>query len=178
MGSWHGDLVRNPELISTLPKVMCVPIGNIFREIGLRRIDVWVLDVEGAELEVLHGLDFSKVEISTIVMECDGGPKDPEKVLFLSKHGYECQRVSNRNMFPHSHSHSLSLLLQYISSFCYYFFCLKNFRPLLLFPPSSASRIIRLFASLSSCCVIIITSWRGIVTASTPPSFLQPCLRR
>ena len=54
----------------------------------------------GAELSVLRGLDFSRVSISAIVIECDKSDdsKDVEKISILTSNGYSCERVL-RNYF-------------------------------------------------------------------------------
>lgn len=102
---WHPALYKDRSLIQTLPTVQCVRVKKLLQEINVQRIDVWILDIEGAELSALHGTDFASVRISTIVMECDGKDetKDVDKTNFLKGHGYTCQLVE-RNCFCKHHS--------------------------------------------------------------------------
>jgi hypothetical protein len=65
-------------------------------------VDIWVLDVEGAELLVLKGTDFKSFHANVIVMECDGnrnGEIDREKVSYLQQYDYDCHRVSILSSF-------------------------------------------------------------------------------
>jgi hypothetical protein len=64
---------------------------------------LWILDVEGAEEEVLQGMDFSKLHIKGICMECDGKDteKDARKVALLNKEGYLCEQVHLNCMCRH-----------------------------------------------------------------------------
>eukprot|EP01041_Mallomonas_annulata_P009071 gene9071-18793_t len=72
------------------PTVQCVRLSSIFQNIRIDHIDIWILDVEGAELQ---GMDFNRVNISTIVMEGGNTNKtiDVMKVDYLKKYGYSCQ---------------------------------------------------------------------------------------
>lgn len=45
------------------------------RRFGINRIDLWSLDVEGAELQVLKAMDFSRVKVNALVVELDGRNK-------------------------------------------------------------------------------------------------------
>lgn len=95
LNTWHSHLRDHPELINGLPTVLCVPISQILTELGVQHIDLWVLDVEGAELSILEGMDFSKVKISTVAMECDRsvGEVDQAKQEILKKNGFDCRQV-------------------------------------------------------------------------------------
>ena len=53
--------LRMQAAVGALPLVTCAPLSLVLDRLGLRRIDLWSLDVEGAELEVLHTVDFSQV---------------------------------------------------------------------------------------------------------------------
>jgi FkbM family methyltransferase len=94
--TWHPRLQTNPGLIKSLPSILCVPLPHLLTELGVHKIDVWVLDVEGAELSVLESMDFKKVKVSTIVMECDQRSVeiDQAKQDILKKNGFQCQLVS------------------------------------------------------------------------------------
>ena len=66
---WHGKLVNNSAAVNDLPTIPCLPLKYLLKLLQLNHIDIWVLDVEGAEMSVLQGVDFEKVDFSTIVME-------------------------------------------------------------------------------------------------------------
>lgn len=105
MGQWHNNLVQHPELINDLPKINCLPMKNLMPMIGITYVDIWILDVEGAELLVLKGTNFESFHANVIVMECDGnqnGEIDREKMKYLEGLNYNCHRVCK--LF-----HSLSL---------------------------------------------------------------------
>lgn len=93
---WHPKLFANPELINSLPTILCLPVKSLLRQLNVQHIDVWMLDVEGAELDVLKGVNWNEASISTIVMECDGkdGDKDRMKTEILQNHDYTCKKVN------------------------------------------------------------------------------------
>ena len=48
----------------------CLPLETMLSEAGARsHIDLWSLDVEGHELEVLSSVDFSKISVSVLLVE-------------------------------------------------------------------------------------------------------------
>lgn len=97
---WHPKIYKNITRLEDLATVQCVQMKKLTRELNLRHADIWVLDVEGAELSVLRGTDFTSISISTIVMECDqtDAAKDAAKQAILESNGYECTQVE-RNCF-------------------------------------------------------------------------------
>ncbi len=56
---WHPEIDMNN--LGSVPTVQCVPLSSIMDELGVRHVNLYVLDVEGAELVVLQSLDFDKV---------------------------------------------------------------------------------------------------------------------
>ena len=107
--SYHADIVKDPSLLDNYPHVMCKSPTQLFAMLGIRKggfydIDIWVLDVEGAELEVLKGTDFSLVNIKFITMECDGkgeSEKDRAKIQVLAENSFLCQVVDRNCMCSH-----------------------------------------------------------------------------
>jgi hypothetical protein len=99
---WHANAANN---INLLPTVSCISMTNILLSINIKHIDIWVLDVEGAELSVLHGTDWDNIHISVIVLECDGqkGAReiDNEKRNYLKSKGYTCQSFGRNCMCKH-----------------------------------------------------------------------------
>eukprot|EP00041_Stephanoeca_diplocostata_P041574 m.8383 g.8383 ORF g.8383 m.8383 type:complete len:325 (+) comp6305_c0_seq1:220-1194(+) len=70
--------------------VPCRKLSEIFLEHRVKEIDVFFLDVEGAELQALKTLDFTKVRITTFVVEMDGQneTKDAGVRNILYENGY------------------------------------------------------------------------------------------
>ena len=52
---WYPELAANASAVLTYPEIACVPLKYILSAIHVRHIDVWVLDVEGAEEKALLG---------------------------------------------------------------------------------------------------------------------------
>ena len=61
--------------------VSCLPLHALLHMFGIARVDLFSLDVEGAELEVLKTVDFSAVRINVIVVEQDGGNTKKEEAV-------------------------------------------------------------------------------------------------
>ena len=51
--------------------VPCRPLSDMLEEYGVKRINFFSLDVEGAELKVLETFDFRKVKIDVLMVEAD-----------------------------------------------------------------------------------------------------------
>jgi hypothetical protein len=67
----HPRLFRNRTLIHGLREIPCFPVKYLFRYLKLTELDIWVLDTEGSELAVLSGVNFNRIKIKVIIMECD-----------------------------------------------------------------------------------------------------------
>ena len=95
---------KDPAYIKTLPTVQCASFTKLFQLIDVNTIDLWILDVEGAELSVLQSVDFSKIKIKTVIMECNGYDKlkDKQKMGLLEGNGYSCYIVKNNCHCAHS----------------------------------------------------------------------------
>ena len=76
--SWHGSAEVMPQ--GARP-VSCLPLHTLLHMFGITRVDLFSLDVEGAELEVLKTVDFSAVRINVIVVEQDGGNPEKEEAV-------------------------------------------------------------------------------------------------
>jgi hypothetical protein len=97
---WHADATNKLE---ELPTLSCLPMKQLAPILGIRQVDIWVLDVEGAEYAVLKGTDWDNFHASTILMECTSGKRkehtvDDDKINFLTARGYNC-RQTGRNCF-------------------------------------------------------------------------------
>ncbi len=82
-----------------LPAVACLPLAPLLALFGIAHVDLWVLDVEGAELEVLRAVDFAAVSFGAVVLETDGldAAKDREAVAVLEAAGYVSLGLVERN---------------------------------------------------------------------------------
>ena len=52
--------------------VPCGPLGAWLRVLGVRRLDFFSLDVQGAELMVLRTIDWAALSVGVLVSECKG----------------------------------------------------------------------------------------------------------
>lgn len=93
---WHSKIYRNITSLDTLPTVQCVQLSRLLEEFNIKHVDIWILDVEGAELSVLQGTNFDEVHFNSIVMECDSTDRnrDNEKKEILQKNSFICEQVT------------------------------------------------------------------------------------
>ena len=110
--------LKNVSINSVLPKLPCVPLKFIFSALGVRHVDLWVLDVEGAEEKVLQGVDFNLVQIDGILVESDQHDirKNERVVEILSKNGYNCSRKVENNLACVHNSFRPSSFLSHMDS--------------------------------------------------------------
>ena len=93
-----GHYLAGSTELKDLTTVECVTISTVFSLLELKRIDLWILDVEGAELAVLESVDWNKISISTIIMEADESSpeKNQKKLDVLTRNGFTCRMsISN-----------------------------------------------------------------------------------
>jgi FkbM family methyltransferase len=97
--------------INLLPSVMCTPLAPLLQLFDISHVNFWVLDVEGAELEVLQATDFDRVTFDVIAMENLGldMEKDFATVSFLEKKGYVVYATVLRNVWLVSDKMALTL---------------------------------------------------------------------
>lgn len=90
---WFPNVWNNQTAIDELPLIPCLPMRSLLHVLGLKHVDIWVLDVEGAENSVLESTDFSQVHVGFICMECDGSDaaKDEWKINYLKEKGFICK---------------------------------------------------------------------------------------
>ena len=95
MKSWHPAKREN----NTNHSIACVPLQNLIDATGLFHINLFSLDVEGAELTVLQTVNFNITNIHVILVELDGTNKlKDEKVRELLKsHGFMAHNESIRD---------------------------------------------------------------------------------
>jgi FkbM family methyltransferase len=63
-----------------------IVLNQVFQEAGVTKIDFLSIDVEGAELSVLKGIDFNEFEIDLILVE---GTGNSETFIYLRKMHYD-----------------------------------------------------------------------------------------
>ena len=91
----HGmsGLSEEVNYSGTLKKRYKVPVRRlttILNERGIKHIDFASLDVEGAEIEVLNGIDFSKIQIDCFTIENNKGWQKEECIRkFMINAGYK-----------------------------------------------------------------------------------------
>jgi hypothetical protein len=97
---WHGPIYNNRTSIDDLLTVQCLPTKILFEEINVKHIDIWILDVEGAEESVLRGTDFGAVRINAVAMECDmhDTTKNDRKTSILEANGFKCHLIERNCM--------------------------------------------------------------------------------
>ena len=82
-----------------MPTVTCRPLGPLLKQWGVLHVHLWVLDVEGAEEEVLKTIDFAAVTVDVIALELDGGApeKDARCIALLERAGFNVHSKATRN---------------------------------------------------------------------------------
>jgi hypothetical protein len=65
-------------------QVSCGPRGKYLPLLGIKRIDLFSLDVEGAEMSVLDTIDWTNIEIHVAMIEMSGTRADEIRPLMLS----------------------------------------------------------------------------------------------
>jgi hypothetical protein len=80
-----------PDKVAQFPIVPCRPLPPLLLALGITHVDFWVLDVEGAELEVVRSMDFSVIRVDVLVVELDRSSpvKDAACRALLDAAGYE-----------------------------------------------------------------------------------------
>ena len=64
------EWIRKPmKLDKVLTTVPCHRIDTVLNNSGVKIVDYLSIDVEGAELEVLRGIDFERVQVNVISVE-------------------------------------------------------------------------------------------------------------
>jgi FkbM family methyltransferase len=92
---WHGKIANNEVKLDSLPVVQCLPVKFLLQELNVHHVDIWILDVEGAEESVLLGTDFTAVQINAVAMECDEHDiaKNERKTSILEKNNFVCHLI-------------------------------------------------------------------------------------
>ena len=94
---------RDPALVY---EMQCVKVNYLFDMMKVKHIDVWVLDIEGAELAVLKSMDWNAgVTIDVILLETmrrnDRSASADETTQILTKLGYRCHAYMSNEVCVH-----------------------------------------------------------------------------
>ena len=106
MPDWFKTMFHSNQTELNLMEVQCSSLTNLIGQAGVKFIDFFSLDVEGAELSVLGTLDFSKVEFGIIITEdlaqrTESGEVKSVRQL-LTSHGYVyIETFADSNWFVH-----------------------------------------------------------------------------
>jgi FkbM family methyltransferase len=94
--NWHPNIFQNITKLDDLMTVPCVQMSHLVAELNIREVDIWILDVEGAELSVLQGTDFENFFVKAVVIECDKSDwvRDRQKQAILEKNQFTCIQVT------------------------------------------------------------------------------------
>lgn len=97
-GEEARDVLLNLQLAPTPPR-LSAPLHIILAPLCVSHIDLWILDVEGAELDVLQGVDFERIEIDVISAEAaDNSPvKNALVIKLLESKGFVHEGYLGRN---------------------------------------------------------------------------------
>lgn len=89
LGAWSG-IHKSMYGIRAAVMVYAHPLQKILDHYDIKKVDFFSLDVEGYELEVLKGIDFSKVDITYILIEVNLSEYSLEQLNeYLAKFGYK-----------------------------------------------------------------------------------------
>lgn len=83
---WASKAMKLNQILATVP---CHRIDTVLNDYGVKIVDYLSIDVEGAELEVLRGIDFERVQVNIIGVE--HSPRFSEVYDLLTTSGFEYQ---------------------------------------------------------------------------------------
>ena len=86
---------------SVRTNVTCGPLWRYLDALGLRHIQLFVLDVEGGEYEALRGVRWDMVQVDTWIIEADGHApvKDASVRALMQVNGYRVKRIGRNDWF-------------------------------------------------------------------------------
>ena len=95
--TWHDD----EKSWKFITPVMCMPLSKILHQAFITHVDFFVLDVEGAEFEILKSIDWNNFLVSVMCIETDPPFRPPgyvEKIReYLEPKGYKIVAQKGRN---------------------------------------------------------------------------------
>tara|TARA_B110000027_G_C16009248_1_gene251163 strand:+ start:215 stop:829 length:615 start_codon:yes stop_codon:yes gene_type:complete len=88
-----------------IAKIDCISISTLFKKYSISKIDKLLIDVEGAEYEILDSIDYEKTNIKKIIFEFkhfDGVFNDGKKLDLIKKklldHNYIIKQIDQENI--------------------------------------------------------------------------------
>ena len=79
MDDEHKKRLKIEVPIDRSVNIPCFSLYTILRALGVQKVDMFSLDVEGGEYDVLKAINFNKPDISTFVIEHNGRPTELER---------------------------------------------------------------------------------------------------
>ena len=93
--SWTDDLKQRFDTSRRVITVPCYHIQELLDENEIRHIDYMSIDTEGSEMDIIRAIDFSRVSISVIHVECPDYDNRVETYNFLTTLGYKCVKLGH-----------------------------------------------------------------------------------
>ena len=89
---WWGGVTESD--VARLPATPCRALSHLLQLFGITHVNLWILDVEGAESSVLAGFDFDAVRVDVVGIELDGTnlEKDEASRAVLRRNGFILHR--------------------------------------------------------------------------------------
>ena len=81
----HKKRLKDEIPIDRSVTVPCFSLNTILQALGVQKVDMFSLDVEGGEYDVLKTIDFNKLDIRTFVIEHNGKPSELSRFRDLFK---------------------------------------------------------------------------------------------
>lgn len=80
---------KSNEAVLTIP---CIPVQAILDKLQITKVDLWIIDTEGAEENTLRGIDFGRVTVSVIIIDAELHPQlgSTSRFDYLRQFGFRC----------------------------------------------------------------------------------------
>ncbi|XP_059475805.1 uncharacterized protein LOC132196887 [Neocloeon triangulifer] len=97
-GGKEPSLNQNEKMI----EVLCMPFFTIYKALDRQEVDLFVLDIEGHENEVLHTIPFDKTNILVLIAEFSHGVKFSKDHMkeYMLKQDYRLYEGTKQNYWP------------------------------------------------------------------------------
>lgn len=116
MRDFHKDVINITRSewykIKGVTRVPCFPLSSVFAEFRIHYINYFILDVEGAEFEVLQSINFENVMFDVITVETERRYREPSYTVkitaFLRSKGYNRVWCFGRNSWYAHYTFNMS----------------------------------------------------------------------
>lgn len=92
--------IKNKHALNNVKQLRCTTLAKLCDQYGIRNINYMSVDVEGHELDVLKGFNFTQTIVQIISVE--SGPNDVNVQTFLEKKGYARLDITSSNEERHT----------------------------------------------------------------------------